>query len=68
MPENLTEKQKAVFDYLEDYIARNGFSPTIKEIAGYMHIYPAAVSQHLRLIERKGYIKRVGKRAIRILK
>ena len=53
---------------MKNCISKNGFSPSIGELAEHFRISNMAVRQHLLLIEKKGYIERVGNRAIKILK
>lgn len=55
----LTEEQQRVFDFITAWTEENGMPPTVREIAdelGYRS--PNNASQHLRLIEGKGYIRR----------
>jgi repressor LexA len=64
----LTEKQKAVLNFVKKYKDENEFMPSIKEIADYFKTNKPNIVQHLRLIEKKGYIKRCSKaRSIVIL-
>ena len=66
----LTEKQRQVFEYLERYISEQGYPPTIRELGETFDISSKAASDHLKAIEKKGYI-RCGQnrsRAIELLK
>jgi len=67
---DLTEKQETIFSYVEDFIARQGYPPTIREIAEEFQITPKGAYDHLRAIEKKGYIKceKNRSRAIEVLK
>ena len=59
MPRELTEIQKKILDYLIDRIKGKGIPPTLAEAAkhfGYKN--RATVQQHLRAIEKKGYIRK----------
>lgn len=67
-PTDLTPKQKAVFDYLRERIALNGFSPSLQEMAVYFNRDASAISRHLKFIAKKGWIERKGARAIKILR
>ena len=64
----LTEKQEAVLNHVESCIKKNGYAPTLKEMSEHFGITPMAIKDRLELIEKKGYIERVGNRAIKILK
>lgn len=66
----LTDKQKAVLDFIKKYIRKHDFAPTLREMAEALG-YPAppAVSNHLMALERKEYIRRENNksRAIEVL-
>jgi len=65
----LTVRQKRIYDFLADTIQDNGYAPSILEIGKRFKIASTrGVFDHLKALERKGYIKRIGKRAIAILK
>jgi repressor LexA len=58
LPTNLTSEQERVYAFIVDWRKRSGFPPTVREIAdGLNYRSPNNVRQHLRLIERKGYLK-----------
>ncbi len=54
----LTERQREVFDFVQAFIRERGYPPSIREIGEHFRIYPRAVFDHLRALERKGYLKR----------
>ena len=55
----LTKRQKQLFDYLDDYIAREGYAPTLEEIGQHFKLSSlATVHKHLSNLEEKGLIKR----------
>lgn len=56
----LTDRQKEIFDFIITFIKERGYPPSIREIGAYFHIYPRAVLDHLRAMERKGYLRRRG--------
>jgi len=54
----LTDKQQAIFDYVRLYLRTNGMPPTRKEIATRFRFDSLnSAQQHLRAIEKKGYIR-----------
>lgn len=54
-----TAKQRAVLNFIEEYIAREGMPPTLREIGKAFGIRSTnGVNDHLRALERKGYIRR----------
>lgn len=55
----LTKKQKEILDFLQDFVERNGYSPSFEEIAhhfGYASL--ATVHEHLENLRDKGYIRK----------
>jgi repressor LexA len=64
---SLTDRQKAIYDFLLKTIREKGFAPSIHEIGRQFKIASTnGVSDHLKALEKKGYIRRVGKRAIEV--
>ncbi|HYT55073.1 MAG TPA: transcriptional repressor LexA [Verrucomicrobiae bacterium] len=65
---SLTVRQKAIYDFLLKTIREKGFAPSIPEIGKQFKIASTnGVSDHLKALEKKGYIRRVGKRAIEVV-
>ncbi len=59
MPVTLYNRQRQILDFISQYIQRNGYSPTLQEIAGAIGVSSlATVHEHLEAMERKGVIKR----------
>jgi repressor LexA len=55
----LTKRQKEIYDYIKDYIDKNGYSPSLKELAencGSMST--AGVFNHINALIKKGLIKK----------
>ncbi|HEY2990138.1 MAG TPA: transcriptional repressor LexA [Candidatus Binatia bacterium] len=68
MPSSLTARQKQIYDFLLKNIREKGYAPSIHEIGQRFKIASTnGVSDHLKALEKKGYIRRVGKRAIELL-
>jgi len=66
----LTVRQKQVLDFLMEFQRSNGYPPTIRDIRDAFRLKSnRGVVDHLRALERKGYIRRRGRspRAIEIL-
>jgi len=64
----LTSRQKEIYDFLLKAIREKGYAPSIPEIGARFKIASTnGVSDHLKALEKKGYIHRVGKRAIEVL-
>ncbi len=55
---NLTDRQKEILDLIKSYVGDYGFPPTRADISKELGFKSAnAAEQHLRAIEKKGYIK-----------
>ncbi|MYI99327.1 MAG: transcriptional repressor LexA, partial [Gemmatimonadetes bacterium] len=54
----LTAKQQNVYDYIRRKVGRIGYPPSVREIAQQFGISTRAAYDHLRAIEKKGYIRR----------
>jgi repressor LexA len=55
----LTKRQKEILDFLEGFLAENGYAPSFEEIAkhfGYTSL--ATVHEHLENLRQKGYIRK----------
>jgi repressor LexA len=55
----LTKRQKEILDFLEEFLADNGYPPSFEEIArhfGYTSL--ATVHEHLENLKQKGYIRK----------
>lgn len=59
MPVTIYKRQKELIDYLNQYIQKFGFSPTLTEIAKAMNLSSlATVHEHLQTLEKKGVIRK----------
>ena len=58
MKEELTLKQKETLTFIKKYIAKNGYSPSVREICEGMNLSsPATVFVHIKHLENKGYVR-----------
>ena len=67
--EQLTEKERAMYDYINDTIRREGYSPSVRDIQNALSIKSTStVHSYLNRLEQKGYIqKELGKsRTLRV--
>jgi repressor LexA len=56
----LTARQRSILDFLRQYAREKGYPPTIREIRDAFHLKSnRGVVDHLKALERKGYIRRV---------
>ena len=58
---SLTEKQRSMLDFIEDFIEQEGMAPTVYEIADFFSIKTSTVFAHLRALQRKSHITRTSK-------
>jgi len=56
----LTSRQEEIFNFVKAFIKKRGYPPSVREIGGRFNIYPRAVLDHLKALEKKGYLKRRG--------
>ena len=71
MSEQVSEMQRRMYDFIVQYIKKEGMPPTNREIGQAMKIASTGhVDYHLTLLEKKGWISRQGKksRGIRLVK
>jgi repressor LexA len=55
----LTKRQKQIFDYIQAYLTRHGYAPTLEEIGAQFKLSSlATVHKHLSNLEEKGLIRR----------
>ncbi|MBM3235100.1 transcriptional repressor LexA [Candidatus Poribacteria bacterium] len=69
MRKQLTKRQQEILDYIKIYIQTAGYPPTVRDIGRAFKISEKGAYDHLRAVERKGYIRRAFKknRAIEVL-
>lgn len=59
MSPTLTPKKKKILNFIEKYSEKNGYSPTLEEIAKKFKLKSlATVHQHLKELETSGYLNR----------
>src|SRR5260221_13330353 len=55
----LRKREEKTLDYIRQSIEQRGYPPTLREIGEYMGIRSTnGVNDHLRALERKGYLRR----------
>ncbi len=54
----LTDRQREVLAFVEEFLAGQGYPPTVREVAGRFGIQPRAAVDHLAALKRKGYLHR----------
>ena len=60
----LTKRQKEILDFITGFIDREGYSPSMEEIAAHFQFASLnAVFKHLEALEHRGYLRRDANRA-----
>ncbi len=64
----LAPVQRQALEYLKNFIVKNGFAPTLKEICEFLGVKSVSTAHfHLSRLEEKGFIRRGAKGSIEIL-
>lgn len=65
----LTARQREILDFIRQFVLKAGYPPTVREIGAHFGFVPRSVFDHLKALERKGYLHReTGKsRSLQIL-
>lgn len=59
MPVILYKRQRQILEFVQNFIKKYGYGPTLMEIAKAMGVNsPATVHEHIRILEKKGVIRR----------
>ncbi|HEV8674934.1 MAG TPA: transcriptional repressor LexA [Methylomirabilota bacterium] len=58
MEPRLTRRQQEVLGFIRTFSQRHGVPPTVREIGERFGVTPRAAFDHLRALERKGYLRR----------
>ena len=60
----LTKRQREILDYLNEFIQRHGYAPSLEEIGKRFSLSSlATVHKHLTNLQEKGFIKRAWNRS-----
>lgn len=59
----LTARQREVLDFIRHFMAQAGYPPTVREIGAHFGFVPRSVFDHLKALERKGYLRRTASKS-----
>ena len=59
----LTPRQQEVFNFIKSYLIKHKYPPSVRDIAGYFKISVKASHDHIKALEKKGYIRCDGNRS-----
>ena len=54
----LTARQREVLDFIRHFMSQAGYPPTVREIGAHFGFVPCSVFDHLKALQRKGYLRR----------
>jgi repressor LexA len=54
----LTVRQREILEFVRQFMTRVGYPPTVREIGAHFGFVPRSVFDHLKALERKGYLRR----------
>ena len=54
----LTVRQREVLEFVRQFTTKVGYPPTVREIGAHFGFVPRSVFDHLKALERKGYLRR----------
>jgi len=58
----LTDRQKQILNFIAEYIKKNSYPPTIREIADHYEISVKGAHDHITALRKKGHLRQVDKR------
>lgn len=53
---NLTDKQEAILEFIENFKLEKEYSPTFKEIAANFNVTPKTIFDQLNACRKKGFV------------
>lgn len=59
----LTHRQREVLDFIRQFMGQAGYPPTVREIGAHFGFVPRSVFDHLKALERKGYLRRTASKS-----
>jgi len=60
---SLTSRQREVLEFIRHFMVQAGYPPTVREIGAHFGFVPRSVFDHLKALERKGYLRRVASKS-----
>jgi repressor LexA len=61
--DTLTPKQREIFEYIKQFWRDSGLPPTVREISGHFNFGITNAQQYLKILVRKGYLRRTSLKA-----
>ncbi len=60
---DLTDRQRQILSFIQEHIQKNNYPPTVRETARAFSISVKGAYDHIKALEKKGYIKTAEKRS-----
>ncbi len=58
MGKNLTKRQRQILDFITEYVNKNGYAPSLREIGENFNLSsPATIHAHIENLKSKGFLK-----------
>lgn len=55
-PPKLTDRQAEILEFIAQYVALHGFSPSVRDVATAFNMTPNGAYGHIKPLEKKGYL------------
>ena len=59
----LTERQQTILEFIKQFIRKEGYPPTVRELAQKFEMKSSSMFDHLTALERKGFLKRMSRKS-----
>lgn len=59
----LTKKKKQILDYIEKFIKKNDYSPSIEEVGEHFGVGISTIHEHIGALKEKGYLEKTNYKA-----
>ncbi len=59
----LTSRQREILEFIRHFMVQAGYPPTVREIGAHFGFVPRSVFDHLKALERKGYLRRTASKS-----
>jgi repressor LexA len=59
----LTARQREVLEFIRNFMTAAGYPPTVREIGAHFGFVPRSIFDHLKALERKGYLRRIASKS-----
>ncbi|MDI6783537.1 MAG: transcriptional repressor LexA [bacterium] len=59
----MTERQQTILEFIKQFIRKEGYPPTVRELAQKFEMKSSSMFDHLTALERKGFLKRLSRKS-----